>query len=189
MNHHSDLPADASPPVWRNIVEAVENGTIDDVKYFVEQGTDVNEYIDSETPLYVAASRNNFEMVKYLIERGADVNAKIDGMWSPLYEAVSNDNLEMVTYLVEKGADVNAYDCCIGTPISGAIGPGATGANCFKIVKYLIEHGAWVDWELCHGGTPLGAAKRAGNLEILNLIESNIEKERILREMNGKTRE
>jgi len=94
----------------KDIFEAISNGTIEDVRYFIEKKkVGFNIKSDQEaTPLYTAAVFNKTEVVKYLITAGANVNEKDGGGGTPLHEAVGHGNIELVKWLVSKGADLNA---------------------------------------------------------------------------------
>ena len=105
-----------------------ENRLLDNVKYFVSKGSDVNAkhvgYMDDVTftPLAAAAYCGRPEITKYLVSKGADVDVK--GQWNqtPLHLAVDSNraNFEVVLFLVEKGANVNAKTESGETPFDGA---------------------------------------------------------------------
>jgi ankyrin repeat protein len=93
------------------LIQACENGTIEDVKSLVENGADVNaKNVLKMTPLHFACKNGNLETVKFLFDNGADVNAKNVLKMTPLHFACKNGNLETVKFLVGKGADVNVKD-------------------------------------------------------------------------------
>ena len=86
---------------FTNIFDASKEGTIDDVKIFIEeQYVDVNlkdEY--KNTPLIYATGWNNknSELVtSYLVSHGADVNAKNDLGDTPMHMAADKDNVRTV---------------------------------------------------------------------------------------------
>lgn len=63
--------------------EAVATKDIEIVKYFLENGADVNYLTDEVilgrlTPLKMAIANNDYEMFKFLIDNGADVNLQIN---------------------------------------------------------------------------------------------------------------
>jgi len=64
----------------------VKNGSVDIVKYLVENGVDVNtDTIFGETPLFYTCRGRNVATVKYLIEHGADVNKENNFGKTPLF--------------------------------------------------------------------------------------------------------
>ena len=86
-----------------NIFKALDNGDLEAVKHFIENGTDVNAKDNKGfTPIHIAVGENgNLELVKYLVDHGADINVKGRNEWTVLHIAASeNGNLEIVKYLV-----------------------------------------------------------------------------------------
>ena len=73
---------------YKDIFEAAKTGTVDDIRYFVEQKrVDVNTKDGKGLTLlhYVAGHNPNVEVAKYLVEQGADVRAKDNNGHNPLY--------------------------------------------------------------------------------------------------------
>ena len=95
-----------------NILAAAGDGTVEDVKYFIEQNADyVHAYSNNGwTPLHCAALHNpNVVVLKYLVTNGASVHKEDKNGMAPLHLAVSsNSNVEILRFLISKGADVNA---------------------------------------------------------------------------------
>jgi len=88
----------------RDIFEAIIYGTVEDVKYFVEQeGVNVNYRDSGMFPLLIAAGSNNIEAAKYLISKGADINmaSSATGL-TPLQLAKEKGHTEMVNFLSEQ---------------------------------------------------------------------------------------
>ena len=132
--------------MYKDIFEAAQKGSVDDVRFFIEQGVDVNVKDDEigATPLHKAAERKNIsiKILEYLIEQGANVNEKIPkyGL-TPLHLAVIHKcDIDIVKYLVELGADVNESSWAGGTL------PCAVRYHSrVEILEYLIEAGADID--------------------------------------------
>ena len=102
-------PPVVTPPVFKSryqtIVEAAENGTVEDVEYFIKQGSDVNAKNESGiTPLWGAVRQNNLEIVKLLVENGADFITKDEAGMTPLSIAMFRNSFEIVRFFIEKGA-------------------------------------------------------------------------------------
>ena len=96
---------------YDDIFDAVREGTVEDVKYFIEKKrVNINVKDDGYTLLHWAAMDDKIEVVKYLISVGADVNVKDNKYATPLHWAVHKGSLEIVKLLVSAGADVNAKD-------------------------------------------------------------------------------
>ncbi len=79
---------------------------------------------NGNTPLHLAARRNNEAIVKLLLSKGADVNARNNRGVTPLHLAARHADLEIVKRLVEAGADVLAEEqmTIYSTALSRAIG-------------------------------------------------------------------
>ncbi len=63
-----------------------------------------------ETPLHLAALKNNHELIKLLLKNGADINAEDPNKITPLCYAVWGDSKEAITTLLLNGADINFND-------------------------------------------------------------------------------
>jgi len=156
----------------QNIWEAIENGTIQDVRFFIEKGVDVNaKNVDDLSLLHFAARCNpNADVVSYLIEKGADINVKDSNSLTPLhYASMYNPNVEVMKHLIEKGADVNAknVDDLLLLHFIARDNPNAS------LVKYLIEKGVDVNVKDSIDLTPLHYASMYNpNIEVMkHLIE------------------
>ena len=191
------------------IFDAAREGTVEDVKYFIEeQGIEVNAKNDVEflgdaknleygnTPLHEAALENtNIDVLKYLISQGADIYAKNADGYTPLHDAaVSNRNAGVAKYLITEGADIHAKSNIGWTPLHSA----TFGGN-IEVVKLLVDSGAIVDAKDNDGNTPLDLAKREGNTAVVEYLTTAVPqrtdikieppsasvKERLYKEQNG----
>ena len=173
---------------FENVFIAAAKGSVDDIRYFIDQGVDVNEKSNEDfenqvytndsrkiildingTPLHYAAHHNpDIEVVKYLIEKGADANAKTDvGVTPPDLAAGHNPNMEILKYLVENGADANLKDGRDWTPLHYA----ALHNSNVEVLEYLIEKGVDVNTRYGRNWTPLlYAAGDNPNMEILEYL-------------------
>lgn len=133
---------------YADIFEAVQKGTVDDVKYFIkEEGVDVDvKGKNDDTPLKTASWYGRVEIIEFLISSGANVNAKNKFGVTPLFDAA---NAEVVKALVSKGADVNAKltNGSSQTPIHYARNA--------EVVKALISSGADANVKDTYGRPPL----------------------------------
>ena len=83
---------------------AAENGWLEVVKFFAEQGVDI--HAEDEIVLRSAVEHDYaLDVVKYLVEQGADIHSNNE---APLCKAVAEGALNVVKYLVEQGADIHA---------------------------------------------------------------------------------
>lgn len=124
------------------IIEAIINKSLEEVKFLVERGANLQVYCNSNTPLLMAVKDNQFEISKCLLEKGVDPNCtsfstyKIVPLGVAAYEGYEN----LVELLIEHGADVNKTNGVDQSPMYLAISKGF-----YKIVKILLEKGANVN--------------------------------------------
>jgi ankyrin repeat protein len=92
---------------------AIESNNAEVVKYFIENGADVNLdgtsgdrhfNIPEHKPLHIAAEKGNKEIVELLIKNGADVNAKDAVKSTPLSIATKEGHIEIAELLIANGA-------------------------------------------------------------------------------------
>ncbi|MCD6258286.1 MAG: ankyrin repeat domain-containing protein [Helicobacteraceae bacterium] len=102
------------------LVSAAMYGKIDQAKYLLEHGADVN-YIPGDfmmtygyPALHAAVVNNHLEMVKFLIAQGADVNKRQKHGGgndnSAAMRAFEAKHLEILRYLVSQGADLYSFE-------------------------------------------------------------------------------
>jgi ankyrin repeat protein len=155
---------------FTDIIDAVNDGTIEDVRYFIEKGVDVNAERELNL-LFIAAYKGKADVVELLLSNGANVNAKqygaVDGL-SPLHAAAMGGNIDVATILLSAGADINLKSDKNSTPLYEAIHNSKV-----EIAKFLILRGTDVNVEAYEGFTPLLAAIFRGLDEIVKLLISN----------------
>ncbi|MCL2004844.1 MAG: ankyrin repeat domain-containing protein [Planctomycetaceae bacterium] len=141
------------------IIDAVENGDVRDVKYFISRGANVNatrsvnivrgnELEEYEEPLIMRANYSKVALIKYLVSQGACVNARSASGGTPLHRA-TGDSMELMNFLIDHGADVNAQ--CI----SGSAPLHIAAHYDVSFMRLLIDRGAIVDVHSEMFGTPL----------------------------------
>lgn len=103
------------------LIEAVEAGSLDQVRLLLEAGADVNtRNSNGETPLHWA---DDADVMRLLLEAGADVNARDSYGDTPLQNAVflaDDADVVLVRLLLEAGADANARNNDGDTPLQWA---------------------------------------------------------------------
>ena len=93
----------------KELLEAVKNNKLDEVKKALDAGANVNaKGDDGNTALIFAGYNGHTESVKLLLNRGADVNAKNNTGYTALIWASEKGHKYIVEKLLEEGADVNA---------------------------------------------------------------------------------
>ena len=158
---------------FEDIIKAAGEGSVDDVRYFVEKkGINVNtRNNDGATPLNAATMRNsNLGVLNYLISQGADVNVRSNTATTPLFLAVispKSNKVETLECLIARGADVNVKDNQGRTPLHYA----ADKFSDIEALKCLIAHSADVNVKDNRGATPLHIAASCNpNVEILETL-------------------
>ena len=151
-------------PRYDNIFEAAEKGTVEDVKYFVEQkGVNVNIKDSTNHTILECALvlGKNAEIIKYLISKGAD----IEPHWIFSAIGMGEGSLETVKLFIEKGVNVNHRDSGMFPLLLAA------GENDIEVAKYLISKGADLNMaSSTTGQTPIQLAVTKGNTEMVNFL-------------------
>jgi ankyrin repeat protein len=147
-----------SPPElsFKNIFEAAEKGSVDDIRRFIEQGVDVNAQTGGRsTLLHYTGWPNSVEAVEYLTAQGVESKTKEhDGLMPLHWAAKDNPNVEVLEYLIAQGAEVNAKDNVGWTPLHYA-----AYSNSVEVLECLIAQGADVNARDDDGETPLDVVK------------------------------
>ena len=142
-------------------------GDIEAVKFFIDEGVDVNEKDEmNDTALIWAAQRGYTEIVKLLLAAGADISVLEYRGDTPLIYAITEGHIEIVKLLLKAGADVNQRGFLLVTPLMRAAERGQE-----KVVKLLLQAGADVNKREDSGKTALQLAQEAGNEKIVKLLK------------------
>lgn len=74
-----------------SILEALANGTVEDLTALIQGGADVNALsTDGLFPVIVAARNNDFEKLSVLVDAGADLNVQEGDGWTALMFAAAH---------------------------------------------------------------------------------------------------
>jgi hypothetical protein len=86
---------------------AADNGNIDLIKLFIDNGAKVNlgTFPGNGTPLHIAAEHGHVEIGRLLLENGAIIDSQNEFRLTPLHLAVMRYHEEMVAFLVSQGAN------------------------------------------------------------------------------------
>lgn len=100
--------ANQETPLYILISEDTHDGTLDAMRFLLEQGADVNL---SPTPLMLLAIARSKEHVQLLLDYGADLH-QVGGLYKApaIIYAAYRDDWPMVEFLLEKGADIVSSD-------------------------------------------------------------------------------
>ncbi|MBI5250657.1 MAG: ankyrin repeat domain-containing protein [Desulfomonile tiedjei] len=154
------------------LLSASEDGRLEDVKFLVKRGADVN--IESprtgRSPLMRAAENGHLEVVAFLIQNGARVNAqsKSSGK-TALMRAAQLGHPKVVRLLLDNGADVNLKSSATGkTALMRACRCGHHG-----IAELLLERGARVNTADKTGKTALDYCIEADSKDLAILLSKS----------------
>jgi uncharacterized protein len=147
---------------YKNIFDAAKEGTVEDVKYFVEQkGVSVNAKNPDYSVLEFAWLGENVEVIKYLALRGGDIEPYriIDAA------GMKKSSVEILQLLIDKGFDVNHRDSGLFPLLLAA------GTNNIEAAKFLLSKGADINMASSMTGlTPLQLAIEKGHTEMINFL-------------------
>jgi ankyrin repeat protein len=136
---------------YHELLGAVKEGKLPEVRRLVEEGADVNACDDYRvTPLLWALFNRHADVARYLVEMGANVNYEDFPEGHPLMFAVEQP--EMISLLLSAGADVD-----LRLPHGGETAlHAAAAANAVEGARVLIHAGADVNARVNSGaGTHL----------------------------------
>ena len=116
-NIQNRLEENLKPPdLQPDIFKACREGKLSSVKWLIEkEGVDPNKqvpykipelnFVETDTPIIIAARNGKLDIVKYLISIGVNKDSRNKWGWSALIKASKNGQTEVVRYLVSIGAN------------------------------------------------------------------------------------
>jgi len=124
--------------ISERLVDAVNNGRIEEVKDFLDRGASVDTTdADGDSLLLLAVGEGDLEMVKLLLEWGADpLHIGGDGfiVWHWVAYGCS---LEIARLLLPLNPHIDMKDYEGMTPLAHALAD-----DCMEIAEFLLTHGA-----------------------------------------------
>ena len=136
----------------KSLFEAVEKADIEQIKWLISQGANVNASMSDQswTPLLAAASVGHAQGIKVLLENGAKVDVGDVYGYTPLQYALWSKDEESVKTLISAGADINKHPNNDYPPLFHVVWEGYQAGT-----RILIDAGADVNAEDGDGWTPL----------------------------------
>ena len=131
------------------IHEAIQNYSMDNVKYLIENGYNPNT-VDryGNAPIHTAILTAQQDIIEYLIQHGADIERKNKAGLTPLQLAVTEDFIDSTKLLLEKGARVNGSKIPL---FEIAVQNGS-----IKMMAFLLDNGKVnINQRFSNGSTPL----------------------------------
>ena len=121
----------------RALIVACRYKNLQLIQRLVDAGADVSRAYESESPLIVAAERNNVRAAQYLLAQKADPNVLNDKGENALHKVSRNTSNLIMYLLIRAGICINQQDNDGNTPVLDA-------ARCrsFYLMRCLIENGA-----------------------------------------------
>jgi len=123
---------------------AVQNSTLDIIRYMISLGVDINQKDRSGSALYHAVANEKLDVVQFLLSEGADFKSEEGALWEIV---IQSQNTELVHQFIKAQLDINARDKDRLTPLMRAI-KYANSSNIDKsidIIKMLIANDADVN--------------------------------------------
>lgn len=143
----------------------------------IAPGLSAGADVASNTPLHIAAAKNNIVSLKQLLADGVSVDARNDSGETALLVATHANLVDAATVLINAGADVNAKDRINDSPYLYA---GARGH--LDILKMTLSHGADLKSTNRYGGTALIPAAERGHVDtVRTLIEAGVDVDHVNR--------
>lgn len=158
---------------------AILNGSVDHVKYYLENGAKADIGTMSKKNLFdLAIEKDNLEILKILVEKLGKINTNDISSGKFLANAVKNNNLEMFKYLLSQGVSAkskyieNMYDEMAQktTKIEMEVICDAVKLGNIEMVSLLLNNGANPNAIDTYGYSILDIAISAQNTDIAELL-------------------
>lgn len=139
----------------------------------IENGADIfKKRTTKETPMEIACMRSHLETVTVMLKAASieefNQNEKYDNEWSPVHCCVISRNKEMLKLLMDKGLDYAARNHWKQTPLHICAVKDYVDLTRILLEKYSLDELLLPDE---FGKTAQNVARRAGNMEIMHLIQ------------------
>jgi ankyrin repeat protein len=158
---------ESTPAFAGKLTDAVKARDVAQVRSLLAAGEDVQEKVQGDYPLNVAAVFGPPETVVVLLEAGADIERPNRDGQRPLHSATISGHAEIVALLIQKGAAVNAKDRKGRSPL---VSLAASGVKNIEIAKMLLAAGADPNIEDENREAALNYTVFSGDVELGKLL-------------------
>ena len=147
-----------------SLPEACRRGLVDNVRFYLDHGSDINLECWGATPLCHACKYGRTDVATLLLDHNADVD-KASRDKSPLHWACIGRHVDAARLCLDRGADFNRSMADGVTPLHAACWKGYT-----EVAKLLLDRGATVDPADRIAATPLHLAAEKCNADAARLL-------------------
>ncbi|MDB4668807.1 ankyrin repeat domain-containing protein [bacterium] len=158
-----------------SIWDAARDGKIESIKWYAQNGHDLNEQNERGlTPFVYAVQSGRRNIIDYLLSQGVDINQQDKHGSTPLIWAgslLAADDGRLGVYLISKGANINVVTNNGTSALHLAV-----WYDRKDLVNKLIEKKAnlnFVSRSSSYAGTPLDVALRESRLAFAELLKKN----------------
>lgn len=163
--------------VFGFLLEAIDDGNMPLVKYFLDQGVDLNQEDENGWfPLAVAAGEGKPDILSLLLAKGAEVNYLNRRGFTALIEAADEGAYDCAKILLDGGADLSLK----GSNFKRDALSMAASEGHLDVMQLLLDKGANMNTTSITSSTndegyPLHEAAEEGNINIVNfLVQSGV---------------
>jgi len=157
----------------QDLSEAIENGSIDEVRGLIAVDTTLINVADDagNTPMHLACRGGQIEIAGLLIDAGADLNATNKQSMTPLRLAIYLMKTEIAKLLLDRGAKTDDTHPMFGSLMSQAFAISCQNNGGPESVELLIAHGLTFDGSQVDalGMSPLDWAVHFGDVPMARL--------------------
>lgn len=157
------MTVNALSPLNAAFLDAIKDGTLQDVDRALERGADITSKQFGQPALTVAATAGRARIVQRLISAGVDVNVFDGSLATAFHAAVYHKHFAVADMLLAAGANINAQGNpgFSATPLHGAIYQDMK-ENGVERTTYLLTRGADTAIEAYVG---IGKLERQGDAQ------------------------
>eukprot|EP01100_Stratorugosa_tubuloviscum_P000819 TRINITY_DN1183_c0_g1_i5.p1 TRINITY_DN1183_c0_g1~~TRINITY_DN1183_c0_g1_i5.p1 ORF type:complete len:377 (+),score=171.71 TRINITY_DN1183_c0_g1_i5:185-1315(+) len=149
---------------------ATKQDNTDVMREILHKSTSIlDEYIQGQSPIHIAAACGHSNAISFLLDRGAQIDKLTKRLESALHLAAENGHNSVVQILISRGANVLGTNKKEQTwsPLHAAALNGHAG-----VVQTLLDAHAPIDKPTADNKTALQLAARNGHLEVIKILIS-----------------